>query len=289
MEKNFCIHLNYYDDFKLVQYGEGLEDLTEVFILCKYSFENQNVNISNLIQNPSSMKISGKIKLNFSANQIMKFKKDKIDFYILDKERLYNIFAKMGNQFKFNTNIFMEDKITYKILYFQDEFKFISFTINKNPSHNANINQKNNFQLSNNINLGNNNDINNFMFDNNQIHNNIKLNQTTYQQIVHHPNPVNIQNKDDKTKIIQILILLYGNEKEIMRLYSHGAFKLQQLYLINKAFIDKFKEIYYYKEICNILISKGVNTFKDTIQISKNLVSLNEINTIYNKIIRVLT
>ena len=285
MKKNFCFHLQYFDDYKEIQYAGDLNNLTEVFILCKYSFENQNVNISNLIQNPSSMKISGKIKLNFSANQIMKFKKDKIDFYILDKERLYNIFAKMGNQFKFNTNIFMEDKITYKILYFQDEFKFISFTINKNPSHNANINQKNNLQLSNNINLGNNNDINNFMFDNNQIHNNIKLNQTTYQQIAHHPNPVNIQNKDDKTKIIQILILLYGNEKEIMRLYSHGAFKLQQLYLINKAFIDKFKEIYYYKEICNILISKGVNTFKDTIQISKNLVSLNEINTIYNKII----
>jgi len=57
MKKNFFIHLNYYDDFKEIQYTGNFNNLTEVFILCKYSFDNQNVDISNLIFNPKNNKI----------------------------------------------------------------------------------------------------------------------------------------------------------------------------------------------------------------------------------------
>jgi len=168
MKKNFCVHLQYNDDLKEIQYGGDLENLIEVFILCKYSFENQNINISNLIQNPSSVRIPGKVKLNFSANEIMKFKNDKIDFYILDTERLNNIFAKKGKTIKINSNILLADKITYKILYFSNEMKYISFTFNKNPnSRSTIINLKNNLTTKNNIYLGKNNSNNDFNSNNN--------------------------------------------------------------------------------------------------------------------------
>ena len=307
MEKNFCIHLNYYDDFKLVQYGEGLEDLTEVFILCKYSFENQNVNISNLIQNPSSVKIPGKMKLNFSAEEIIKFKNAQIDFYILDKERLDNIFAKIGKNLKSNSNILMADKNDFKILYFQNELKYISFTINKNQSHNANlINLNNQIQMNNNINFPNNNIINDFNSNNNQNNHKVNLNQTyqpnhdfnsnnnqnnikininqTYQPNPNHQNNANSVKNDPKLKIIQSLILLYGNVKEINRMYTQGTFDVKKYYLVNKTFIDKFKEIYNYNEINNILTKKGINTLSDAFNNLKGLISLNEIKSIYNKI-----
>ena len=286
MKGNFLFHLNYNDDFKKVQYRDALQNLTEVFILCKYSFQNQNVDINNLIHNPKSVKISGNLILNFSTDQIMNFKKDKIDFYILDKERLMNIFPHIRNKLNLNSNIMMADKISHKILFFQHELKYICFTLKKNQSFNININnQNNNIQLDKNINLGNNNVINNVNIDNNQIFNDININQPISQPMALHQNKANINNIDDKSKIIRCLILLYGNEKEIMRLYSQGAFALQKYYLVNKASIDKFKEVYYYNELCNILSLQAINTFPHVLQNLNNISSMNEIKNIYNKII----
>ena len=279
MKKNFMIHLNYYDDFKEIQYYGDLQNLTEVFILCKYSFDNQSVDINNLIHNPKNVKISGKIKLNFSAEQIMKFKNDKIDFYILDKERLMNIFVKMGIKFKVNSNIFMEDKITYKILYFQDGSKYISF--NKAPSLNNNINNQNkNFQSDKNINFANNNAINNI--NNNFVNVNIN-NAIPFPKTIQ--NNINLLANEDKSKIIQSLIFLYGNEKDIMRFYSEGIYKLENYYLVNKIWIDKFKEIYSYNEICKIpLIQQLVQSINDINKNLQFLVNTNEIKAICSKI-----
>jgi len=100
----------------------------------------------------------------------MKFKNDKIDFYILDKERLMHIFYKMGFKMKVNSNIFMEDKITYKILYFANETKYISFTINRNQ-RSDNI-EDNRPKTKNSINFGKNNAIN----DNNPNNNYNQMN-----------------------------------------------------------------------------------------------------------------
>ena len=283
MEKNFLFHLHYYDDFKEIQYTGDLNNLTEAFILCKYTFENPNVDISNLIHNPTNMKISGKIKLNFSAEQIMKFKNDKIDFYILDKERLKNIFAKLGFNFKVDSKIFLEDKITYKILYFSNGSKYISFTVNKNQSQNSNVNLNNQPQINNNINLQNNNIINDINFNNPNNINNI-LDQTPRPNPLHQNN-VNFASNDGKIKIIQSLILLYGNSKQIKLMYSQGIFDVKKYYLVNKIYIDKFKEIYYYNEIYNILSMRGVGALSDAFKKLQNLISLNEIKPIYNKII----
>jgi hypothetical protein len=68
-------------------------------------------------------------------------------------------------------------------------------------------------------------------------------------------------------------------------MYSQGIFDVKKYYLVNKIYIDKFKEIYYYNEIYNILSMHGINTLNDAFKKLQNLISLNEIKPIYNKII----
>ena len=91
-------------------------------------------------------------------------------------------------------------------------------------------------------------------------------------------------NNDYKSKIIHILILLYGNEKEIERYYSEGIWNLKKYYLINKDWINKFKEVYHYKEIIKIPQINKINTFNECVQKLKILESINEVKIVSNKI-----
>lgn len=195
MKTNFCYHLHHYDDFKEIHYNVYLQDFTEVFILSKYSFENQNVDLSNLINNPNNMKISGKIKLNFTVDQIMKFKADKIDFYILDKEKLNNIFAKIGFKFKVNSNIVMGNKLAFKILYFKDESRYVSFTINQNLTC-VNIDPRNRPKTKNSFNLEKNNAIN--------VNNNSNNNSNQMSYINNMNNNDNQKNNANKNTITDL-------------------------------------------------------------------------------------
>ena len=128
-------------------------------------------------------------------------------------------------------------------------------------------------------NLFNDNNDNNYTYN---FNNNIIINEnnnnfnyaTTYQT------NNNISLNDDKKKILISLIFLYGNEQEILRLYSQGGvYDLKQYYLINKTIIDKFKEIYNYNEIYNILSQKGIRTLNDTLTNMKNYLSMTEIQS----------
>ena len=114
-----------------------------------------------------------------------------------------------------------------------------------------NINNDNGF---NNISYNNNNifpenDPNNFS-QNNMINNNNIIN--TFEQQNPSMNLNNTSpNEDSKLKIIQILILLYANEREVTNLFLQGyitnpeANNIKDYYIVNKSLIDKFKQIYH--------------------------------------------
>ena len=265
MKTNFCYHLHHYDDFKEIQYNVFLQDFTEVFILCKYSFENQNVDLSNLINNPNNMKISGKIKLNFTVDQIMKFKADKIDFYILDKEKLSNIFAKFGIKFKVNSNIVMEDKLAFKILYFKNESRYISFTINQNLTC-VNIDPRNRPKTKNSFNLEKNNTINDNNSNNNRNNNS---------------NQMNYMNNNDNQKNNannNTLIDLNDYKKENLKLKEQINNLQQENHKLNidlqnakQMIIDiQQKEFDYINQISDLKI-KLINKEKELIDLSKKI------------------
>ena len=49
--KNFAFHLKS-DDFKEIQFNESLQNLVNVYVLCKYSFyNNPNADINKLVLN----------------------------------------------------------------------------------------------------------------------------------------------------------------------------------------------------------------------------------------------
>jgi hypothetical protein len=92
------------------------------------------------------------------------------------------------------------------------------------------------------------------------------------------------QDSNKKNVIIQLLILFYANDKEIMKFFKQGIYDLKNYYLVNKDWVDKFKEIYYFNEVSKISIIKGINNLEDCIRGLKTFESLNEIKLIYNKI-----
>ena len=208
-----------------------------------------------------NIKIPEITRINFTFNEIMSFKLNKIDFYIISKERLQSILKKTSIKFEFNTYIYFFDKLEDKILYFLNENKYIGFKI----KHFGYVNINNQF-IKDNINI-----INQAPQDNNNYAN------SNY----------NFQNDESKMNIIRSLILIYGNEKIIIELYSKGIYDLKNCYLVNKSWIDKFKELYFFNEISNILAIKGINTYYTYYSALKNLQILessNEISTIKNKI-----
>ena len=80
----------------------------------------------------------------------MQLKMDDIDFYIVDKVKLGNILSKITNQ-TINlpvSKLFLLEQEEQNLLYFSDEYKFISFPVIPEDSYTqeliklANINQE---------------------------------------------------------------------------------------------------------------------------------------------------
>ena len=307
IDNNFLFLLKHDDDYKEIIVRGTLDNLKEAYILCKYSFKGHNFNIDHFVQNQSNMEIPEIERLNFTFDEIMSFKKKKIDFYIISKERLQGILKKKGLNTEFSTYIYFIDKMENKLLYFENECKFICFKVKKILNPNAN-NQQNILSMNNTVNPGDNNIINNFNANNafnnnnNNSYNNIEpkdninmINQSPqdYINIINQEPQDNInytnsiytfQNDESKINIIRSLILIYGNEKIIIELYSKGIYDLKNCYLVNKSWIDKFKELYFYNEISYILSMKGINSYNDILKNLQILESSSEISSIKNKI-----
>ena len=111
IDNNFLFLLKPDDDYKEIIVSGTLDNLKEAYILCKYSFKDQNFNIDRFVRYQSNEKIPKIERLNFTFNEIMSFKLNKIDFYIISKERLQSILKKAGINFEFRTYIYFFDKI----------------------------------------------------------------------------------------------------------------------------------------------------------------------------------
>ena len=198
LENNFLFFLKNNDDYKEIIYSGTLDKLKEAYIICKYSFKNQNFNIENFVKDEKSIKIPDIIKLNFTFDEIMSFKKKKIDFYIISKERLQKILNKKNIDMDFTTYIYFSDKKENKLLYFENEWKFICFKVKKILIPNAN-NQPNILPMNNGINPGYNQFINDYN-DNINLKNN-------------HLNESNINNFGQNNDDIKYSHLIAENNK----------------------------------------------------------------------------
>ena len=254
---NFLILLKSDDDYQELIFNGTIDNLKEAYILCKYSFKDQNFNVDNL-SNHTNIKIPEITRLNFTFNEIMSFKLNKIDFYIISKERLQSILKKISIKFEFNTYIYFFDKLEDKILYFLNENKYIGFKI----KHFGYVNINNQF-IKDNINI---------------------INQAPKGGGDYANSICDFRGGERKVDVIRSLILIYVNEKIIIELYSKGIYDLKNCYLVNKSWIDKFKELFFFNEISNILTIKGINTYKSVLKYLQILESSNEISTIKNKI-----
>ena len=311
IDNNFLFLLKHDDDYKEIIFNGTLDNFKEAYIICKESFKDQNFNIENFAKGQINIEIPDIIRLNFTFDEIMSFKKKKIDFYIISKERLQGILKKKGLNTEFSTYIYFIDKMENKLLYFENECKFICFKVKKILNPNAN-NQQNILSMNNTVNPGDNNIINNFNANNafnnnnNNSYNNIitdqepkdninMINQSPHDNIniinqasqdnVNYINSIyTFQVDESKINIIRSLILIYGNEKIIIELYSKGIYDLKNCYLVNKSWIDKFKELYFFNEISNILAIKGINSYGSALKNLQLLESSSEISTIINKI-----
>ena len=154
IDKNFLFLLKS-DDYKPVTYNEGLNDLKEAYIICKESFKDQNFNIENFAKGQINIKIPDIIRLNFTFDEIMSFRKKKIDFYIISKKSLQRIFKKKGVNTELSTYIYFIDKMENKLLYFEKENKMICFKI-KNILNPNDIIHSNTLSMNKEINKGNN-------------------------------------------------------------------------------------------------------------------------------------
>ena len=147
-KNDFYFHL-YPNDFNEISpLSEGLNNITCAYIICKYSFKNNpNFDIAKFIHNFLSLddiRQIDKIKTDFSFNEIMLLKNNNVDFYVVSKERLSKMC--LGIKIKCNSNIHFFEKQGKNILYFPNEFKFISFKV-KNISNLDIISQNDIFQI----------------------------------------------------------------------------------------------------------------------------------------------
>ena len=255
---NFIIHVHP-NDVEEIELRDG-EFSKEVYILYKNSFINcPNIDIKNLI-NPNYTLSQDELtelhnsekKFCLSFEQIIELKKKQIDFYILDKESLLKILRDENIQIK-NSSIYVLEQKELYLVFFLDECKCIS--INKNSDDNNNNIQ---FYIP---------------------EQNIEICNYQQDNIINNSEHIN---NEIKTKIIRILILLYGNGKKIMQSFSQGMNDLKNYYLINNDWIEKFKEIYHYNELCNLNQISKIQTFDESLQISNNIEEINNINEIYN-------
>ena len=247
----------------------------QVYILSLYSFPDcPNFDINILINDnyklTQAQKISlqkSRLKFVYTFDEIMNLIDNNIDFYLLCESKLKKILFKIGKgDTKLNNSeIFLLKEENKKYIYFSKEVKYIYFKFDESYTKKMMA-----------------------LFLENNPFNQKKITNTNVIE-VQTPNDLNIinsnlLNEQMKSKIIQSLILIYANEQEIMKLYSEGIYDLKNFYLINKSWIDKFKEMYHYNEICTIPEITKINSLNECIQNMENLESLNEIKHIYNKI-----
>ena len=303
-KNGFAFHVNY-NNFSEIQFpNDGLSNQIPVFILCKYSFKNNpSIDIGKLVHNDLSYNeilfSMGEIKINFTFNEIMSLKRHKIDFYIVDGKRLSTILLKEEFKNK-KSNIYFTQKNGQNVLYFEKEFKLIKFEShhNSNNANNNNINQMNfstvkkqpNEQFINfNINNANNKEINNnsinYNGNSNDPYNNIQFNQQKIESnnLFYIPNNEGIPHNNKIPLIIRSLILLYGMEKAIKN--ANGVYDLKPYYLVNKTFIETFKEKFQFNLLNNISSLKMYSKFCDFQQNIKSLEALNDVKNI-SKIIQ---
>ena len=179
IDKNYLFLLKHDDDYKEIIFSGILDNLKEAYILCKYSFKGHNFNIDHFVQNQSNMEIPEIERLNFTFDEIMSFKKKKIDFYVMSKERLQSILKRKGIKIDFSTYIYFADQKENKLLCFSNDFRCICFKVKKIQYPNDNK-QQNIPPMINKMIPEDNQFINNFndniIFANNNINNNKSIN-----------------------------------------------------------------------------------------------------------------
>ena len=156
--KDFIFHL-YPQDFEGISLATiAIQGMVKVYVLCKYSLlNNPHINIKDLIHNlltAEEIKNIINIKTDFTYNEIMSLKKNNIDFYIVDKERLSKIFLGL-NLKNVYSNICYFKFDGKNLLYFYNEIQFISFKGTMQSNNNTHIKLN---KILENINFGNDND-----------------------------------------------------------------------------------------------------------------------------------
>ena len=131
IDNNFLFLLKPEDDYKEIIFKGTLDNLKEAYIICKESFKDQNFNIENFAKGQIKIKIPDIIRLNFTIDEIMSFKKKKIDFYVMSKERLQSILKRKGIKIDFSTYIYFADQKENKLLCFSNDFRCICFKVKK--------------------------------------------------------------------------------------------------------------------------------------------------------------
>ena len=259
--------------------GHNLQSYNNIFILCKNSFINCNIDINKFINNQLSNEEIQMInkkspKFNFLFDEFMQFKNNIDKIYIVD----YNYLINRG----IDKNILNNCILSYsndngkKYLSFNEECKMLIIEpvdmINKNK-----VNQ-NNSTINNIINIEKEPiDINNnYLFNMPTNHNNIISNT-----------PANNESFN-KINILDCLILFYANEKVIKERLGHKSSNVEKInfYLVNKDFINNLKNNFYYSNIINILkINKyEYDNINEYFKYLKSFHSLNEIQKICNNI-----
>ena len=283
-KENFIVHVRY-NELEEIQgpISKEYDTFTGIYILTKDSFLNYpNFDIQNLLKNDYKFTKeeiiqlqNSDIKLNYTFDEIMSLKENSIDFFILDEIKIKELLIKISIQIDslYVTDVFYIEQHSKNYIYFSSEDKYISIK-KSSRSHIEipHIHRKQNLYT---------NSLNLFPKENFYKHNKSNYN---YQTNNNNANNDYQANNDYKSKIIHILILLYGNEKEIERYYSEGIWNLKKYYLINKDWINKFKEVYHYKEIIKIPQINKINTFNECVQKLKILKSINEVKIVSNKI-----
>ena len=95
-----------------------------------------------------------------------------------------------------------------------------------------------------------------------------------------------------KVHILNCLILLYANKKEIFRIISNNLpekYDLQNYTLVNKTWIDTFKNNFDYKNIKEILLQQNIGTytyddFKKNLQYYHSILQISNIISLFNGI-----
>ena len=304
-QKKDIAFLLYPNDYKEISLNNiTLANPIDVYILSRLDFNTPpNTSSEEILLNFSSYAkniiLNNGVQKNSSAFEIMNLKNKNIDIFIVSKE--YIIKNKIFPINSIPSNIKLIELQGKKVLYFHNEFKFFylinmqnapnlinnQHNTNKIINHNSNINNNNfnfneinfNDNISNNISDNNNiffqeNDMNNFS-QNNMINNNIIYTSEQQNPLMNFNNVS--PNEENKFKIIQILILLYANEREIANLFAQGYIinpesnNLKDYCIVNKSLIDKFKQIYHYDLIHNILSIHNITNIKQIIIIFINI------------------